>query len=294
MKVLILGAKGNLGQQLVKIFLLNKKNKVIAWDKYNLDITDKNEVNKKIVQLNPNLIINASAYNAVDACEESKEQFELAKKINGYAVGYIAKAAEKVGAVFIHYSTDYVFDGENKNGYKENDRPDPISNYGKSKLLGEKKILELSKINSKFCYYIIRTSKLFGPVGKSKMSKKTFFDMMFDLADHKKEIKVIDGEVSCFTYTKDLAQATYALVSNKNNKRNKGIYHIINSLSCAWYEAAKFLFSISKKNVKLIPVNSDEFPRPAKRPKYSVLLNTKLKPLRTYQEALKEYLKISV
>ncbi|NCF75513.1 MAG: sugar nucleotide-binding protein [Xanthomonadaceae bacterium] len=156
-------------------------------------------------------------------------------------------------------------------------------------MLGEKKILELSKINDKFYYYIIRTSKLFGPLGKSKGVKKSFFDIMQNLSKYKKEIKVVDGETSCFTYTKDLAQATYKLV---NDKTDKGIYHINNSSKCTWYEATKFLFNITKKKIRIIPISPNEFLSSAKRPEYAVLLNTKLKPLRSWKTALKEYLKV--
>ena len=292
-KILILGAKGNLGGQLVKVFQADYN--IIAWDKEEIDITDKELVFKKVGDIKPDIIINAAAYNAVDKCEpsfaeasegeEDKEQFELAKKLNGDAVGYLAEAAINVGAILIHYSTDYVFFGDNKEGYKEDDQPKPINKYGESKLMGEQELITRSGSGLK--WYLIRTSKLFGPKGESKLTKPNFFDIMLKLSKEKDFIDVVDEEASCFTYTPDLAQATKKLVESG---KGYGIYHIVNSGPCAWYEAATKLFRIADVDIKVNPVNSDKFPRPAKRPKYSALLNTKLEPLRDWKEALKEYL----
>lgn len=292
-KVLILGFKGNLGQQLVKVF--EKNYEVVACDREELDITKKKLVDKKIKNLKPDIIINAVAYNAVDKCEADEDELKLAKKINGEAPGVLARAALKNNAILIHYSSDYVFDGENENGYREGDNPNPINKYGETKLMGERAIMNLSEKGLK--YYIIRTSKLFGPEGKSKGAKPSFFDIMLKLGEKppyakasdgkKDEIDVVDEEVSCFTYTPDIAKETKELIENNNPF---GIYHVVNSGQCTWYEAAKELFEIADIGVKVSPVTSEKFPRPAKRPKYSVLLNTKLKPLRKWQDALKEYL----
>ncbi|MDR3559774.1 MAG: sugar nucleotide-binding protein, partial [Candidatus Pacebacteria bacterium] len=111
-KILIIGAKGMLGQELVKVFKSDKDYKVIGWDKSDIDITREKEVDKKIGIIKPEVIINAAAYNAVDKCEESKKEFELAKKVNGLAPGYLAKATKKQKAILVHYSSDYVFDGD--------------------------------------------------------------------------------------------------------------------------------------------------------------------------------------
>ncbi len=288
-KVLILGSQGNLGSQLEIIFNQDKNYKVVSWDKKDLDITNEKEMDAKIVQLRPDVIINASAYNAVDECEKNKKEFKLASFINGTAVGALAETAKKIKALFIHYSTDYVFDGNKKEGYREDDIPNPINKYGETKLLGEKLIQKIKDKN--FKYYIIRTSKLFGQPGKSEFSKKSFFDIMLELGERsefsKKEIAVVNEEVSCFTYTKDLARATKNLLSL--NKK-KGVYHITNNFPCTWYEAAEILFKIVGKKIKIKSVKSDFFPRPARRPKYSILLNTKVEPLRSWPDALEEYL----
>jgi dTDP-4-dehydrorhamnose reductase len=309
-KILILGSNGMLGQELINTFEKDKDYKVLAWDRGDLDIMDEKQVNKKISKLKPDFIINAAAYNAVDKCETDKKEFELAKIINGKAPGYLAKVAKKVGAVFVHYSTDYVFGGENPEillepsgcthacsscalhksfkppiGYGENAEPTPISNYGKSKLMGEK---EVQKVKGK--YYLIRLSKLFGKSGKSEGAKKSFFDVMLGLGKNPPAggVKVVDEETSCFTYAPDLAKKTKEIMESK---KPFGIYHITNSGACTWYEAVLELYGQTKLKTKVIPITAKEYPRPAKRPYISTLINTKLNPLRSYKEALEEYLK---
>jgi dTDP-4-dehydrorhamnose reductase len=310
-KILIIGAKGMLGQELVKVFKKDKDYKVIGWDKEDIDITKEKEVAKKIAFPKPNIIINAAAYNAVDKCEKDKKEFTLAKKVNSLAPGYLAKVAKKTKAVFIHYSTDYVFSGNIKNllnqepqgcthvcatcslhqnqqiGYDEAAKPKPISKYGQTKFLGEKEVAKSTKN-----YYLIRTSKIFGKPGASEGAKKSFFDVMLEVGKNPpaggKEVKVVDEEVSCFTYAPDLAKKTKEIV---DAKKPFGIYHIINRDSCTWYEACVELYRQTKIKTKIIPVESSAFPRSAKRPAFSVLVNTKLNPLRSYKEALKEYLK---
>lgn len=282
-KILILGAKGNLGQQLVKTFAAD--NEVIAWDRGEIDITDRGLIFKKVADVKPELVVNAAAYNAVDQCEASGEEYELAKKINIDGPKYLAEACLLGGAALIHYSTNYVFDGEKKDGYRETDQPKPVNRYGKSKFHGEKRILELSGRGLK--WHIIRTSKLFGPPAAGETSKRSFFDLMLELSQGKNKLEAVDEELSCFTYTPDLARATGDLI-DKNC--GYGIYHITNGGACTWYGAALELFRIAGTAVKVAPVSGDRLARPARRPKYAVLLNGKLPALRDYREALKEYL----
>jgi dTDP-4-dehydrorhamnose reductase len=305
-KILIIGSNGMLGQELVKIFKKDGDYKVIAWNRRDLDIGNEKEVMKKIAFTKPQIIINAAAYNAVDKCEENKGEYELAKKINGLAPGYLAKAAKKNKAVLVHYSTDYVFDGNFEKlinneprgcthvcatcslhqnqaiGYCEDDLPDPISNYGKSKLMGEK---ELAKNTKK--YYLIRISKIFGKPALSEGAKRSFFDVMLELGRKNKEVQAVDEETSCFTYAPDLARKTKEII---DSNKPFGIYHVTNSGPCTWYEAALELYRQSRLKIEVIPVDSSAFPRPAKRPYYSVLVNTKLNPMRDWKEALREYL----
>ncbi|MBU0648051.1 dTDP-4-dehydrorhamnose reductase [Patescibacteria group bacterium] len=286
-KVLIIGSKGMLGQELTRVFGVDNNYNVTAWDKGEIDITQVSRTKDQILESKPDIIINTAAYNAVDKCEKDKKEYEIAKLLNGYAPGNLAEIAQEIGAIFVHYSTDYVFNGSpDKQEFIENDEPNPISNYGRSKLLGEQQVQAKGDK-----YYIIRLSKLFGKPALSKESKRSFFDIMLELgkkmAKENKELKVVNEEVSCFTYAPDLAQTTKEIIETN---QPYGIYHITNSKACTWYEAAHELFALTKINVNLKAVTSDEFPRPAKRPKFSVLKNTKLSPLRNYKEALKEYL----
>ena len=283
-KILILGSKGNLGRELMRV--LGNDYRLTLWDREEIDITDKELLTQKIKEIKPRYIINAAAYNAVDKCEENPREFELAKKVNGKAIGYLADIAIEIEAALVHYSSDYVFNGENINGYLEDDEPEPLNKYGESKLLGEKELI--SRRSQGLNWFLIRTSKLFGSKGESGASKPSFFSIMHKLSGERRVLDIIDEEVSCFTYTSDLANMTKDLIEGSYDS---GIYHITNSGPCTWYEAAKTYFKLARIKVKVNPVKADIFPRPAKRPKYSVLLNTKLKPLRNYQEALKDYLK---
>jgi len=296
-KILILGARGNLGGQLARV--LGNQYRLLLWDRGELDITDKEDLAEKIREHKPHIIINAAAYNAVDKCENDEKEFALARKLNGEAVGFIADAALAVGAKLVHYSTDYVFGGWSYNenagvidkikkqgGFREDDEVSPVNRYAETKRAGEEELIKRGKNGLK--YYLIRTSWLFGPQGESDLAKPSFFDTMLRLSETREALDAVDEEVSCFTYSPDLAQATKELIEEE---REYGIYHIANSDPTSWYGAAKELFFLAGKKIRLNPVASDKFPRPARRPKYSVLKNTKLKPLRSYKKALEEYLK---
>lgn len=288
LKVLIFGAKGNLGSQLVKIFSADSGYDMIGWDNSEIDITDRELIMKKVSDIKPAIIINAVAYNGADKCEDNDLEYDLAKKMNIDAPRYLAEAAMSVKATLVHYSTDYVFSGDKEKGYKEDDVPAPINRYGKTKFHGEKQIIQYSGSGLK--WFLIRTSKLFGPKGDSEFSKPGFFDIMLQFAKEKDSLDVVDEEVSCFTYTPDLAKATKELIESG---KGFGIYHLVNSKSCSWYQATRYLFRAAKLKVRLNPISSDDLVRPAKRPKFSVLKNTKFAKLRDWREALNEYLKIA-
>jgi len=282
-KVLILGAKGMLGQELVREFNISG-NEVIGWDKEELDITDYEATQKKIAELNPSILINAVAYNLVDKIEEDPNIFELAKNINGEAVGNLARVCKENNITFVHYSSDYVFRGDNCAGYKEEDKVNPVNKYGEIKAIGENQVLN---IGGKF--YIIRLSKLFGKPAVSTGAKKSFVDIMIWLATEggKIHLDLVDEEFGCITYAPDLAKLTRSIVEDN---KSFGIYHGSNSGVCSWYEWAKEIFKLKDIRIDITPVSGDKFPRPAKRPMYSELLNTKLPQQRSWQEALKEYL----
>lgn len=273
MHVLILGAKGMLGSMLVKAFS-DSENQVSAWDFEDCDITNAEETKEKIIALHPEVIINAAAYTNVDEAEEKKE---LAFSVNQTAVANIAAAAKKIGAVVVHYSTDYIFQGKKEEGYTEDDESVKAVNvYGASKRAGEI-ILKSAGIP----YYIIRTAWLYGPNGKN------FVTTMLTLAQTHKELKVVNDQHGGPTYTKDVAYFTKKLL-RKNHP--SGVYHAVNAGHTTWYEFAKEIFQIAGKEVNVIPVTSAEFPRPAKRPMYSILNQTKGPSMRPWQEALKEFI----
>ena len=275
-KVLIIGARGMLGRELARIF---KDSNPLLWDKKEVDITNQGQVKQLIIDKSPDLIINAAAYTDVDASESNQK---LAGLINGKAVGYLSETASEIGAVFVHYSSDYVFNGKNEQGYREDDQPsNPINVYGRSKILGEKLLQDNCKK-----HYLIRSSGLFGKYGRN------FVDTILKLAKSQKEVKVVNDQFLKPTYAPDLAKVTKELIDKKHKF---GIYHLINEKAVNWYDFAREICQVYSdvNKVKLggiRPCLSKEFSRPAKRPKYSVLLNTKIKPLRPWPEALREYL----
>lgn len=278
MTVLVLGSKGMLGQELVKVF---SNNEVIAWDREDLDITNKIQVFQKITELRPDIILNSAAYNAVDKAEEDKD---LAFAVNAEAVKYLVQVSNEIGAIFVYFSTDYVFEGVKREGYEEGDAINPQSVYAQSKAKGEEYLRE---IGGK--YYLIRLSRLFGKPGIGDWSKKSFVDIILDLAQKRPELEVVDEELSSPTYAPDLAKITKELI---DQRYPFGIYHGANSGTCTWYELAGEALKLKNISCKMTPVPASHFQRSAVRPKYSVLLNTKLPSVRRWQEALKEYLSL--
>jgi len=285
MKIMLFGSEGMLGYYIQDLL---QSHEVVAFSHRDVDITDFDTVNKLIASDLPQIVINATAYNDVEN-SETPEGFKEAKLVNGEAVGNLAKATHKINGIFISFSTEYVFDGEKNDGYKENDYTSPINNYGRSKLLGEQLI---QRVTNKF--YIIRMSRLFGNSGRSIHSKKSFVDLMLDIAKEKNNVLLVNDEISSPTYAHD------AVKSIENILRKNlpfGIYHITNSGQCSWHEFAVEAFYLYKKIAPKfkIPdikqVSSDEFKRKAVRPKFSVLLNTKLPPLRNWKLALGDYIK---
>ena len=259
-KTLIIGASGMLGFDLCKAFP-----DAVRLTHRELDITNRDKVLEFIGRIKPDLVINSAAYTDVEGCEDNQE---LAFQVNGYGPGYIAEACNKMGAVLVHFSTDYVFDGS-MNEYLESDTPNPINAYGRSKLLGEQKIAE--KMDD---YRIIRISWLFGAHGKN------FVETMLKLSCEMTEVKVVNDQFGKPTYTVDLAHKILEIT-----ELEPGIYHMTNEGICSWYEFASAFIN------NAVPCTSEEFPRKAKRPKYSVLINTKTGPMRHWKEALKDYLK---
>jgi dTDP-4-dehydrorhamnose reductase len=259
-KVMILGSSGMLGSDLCEVFP-----DAICFSHKDLDVTNRQLVIDVIRENDPDIVINAAAYTKVDQAEDEQE---LSFAVNGYAPGYIAEACSLIGAKLIHFSTDYVFDGT-KQEYTESDKTNPINTYGRSKLLGEQ---EIAKHTDN--YIIIRTSWLFGKHGKN------FVDTMLKLSPQMETVKVVSDQFGKPTNTADLARKTADLIESA-----PGIYHITNDGTCSWYEFASAAIN------NTTPCTTKEYPTKAKRPKFSILTNTKTTPMRHWKEALNDYIK---
>lgn len=280
-KVLITGAKGMLGQEIVRVFSANPLWQVVGWDFENLDITDAKSVENKLTAAEPQLVINCAAYNNVDGAEAEPEKAAL---LNTTAVAHLAHTTAQLGVTLVHFSTDYVFDGTNRDGYIETDTPNPQSVYARTKAAGEVAAQDNPK------HYVIRLSRLFGKPAASTNAKKSFVDVMIGIAAKQSTINVVDGEYSSPTYAPDLARATYDMVKLQSPY---GTYHRTNDGACTWYTFAKEIFRLVGKNTAVTGVPPETFPRPAARPAYSQLRTTKLPPLRSWQDALAEYLGVA-
>ena len=271
-KVLVTGADGMLAFDLIPV--LNNRYQVYCLSKRQLDITDKKSIESAVFGIRPEIIINCAAFTKVDECEINS----LCYDVNGLGVCYLASASEKVRAKLVHFSTDYVFDGNTSQMYSENDDRNPVNTYGKSKLFGEI-ALEASSAKS----LLVRVQWLFGHNGAN------FVKTMLNLASSKKEIKVVSDQFGRPTSTKMVSRAVDWLLQQDA----EGKWHVASSNFCSWYDFAKGI--LKNHPVTVLPCSSDEYPRPAKRPKNSVLSVDKAvlngSPLFPWQDHLQEYLK---
>ncbi|MGG3888391.1 dTDP-4-dehydrorhamnose reductase [Metabacillus fastidiosus] len=275
MKVLITGAGGQLGRELVKVFS-EAGYCVFPFKKEHLDITNQQDIKLVFKLITPDIVINAAAYTNVDECET---EVEKAFHINGLGPYYLAKEARVWKVSFYHISTDYVFCGNKASPYDEYDHAQPKTVYGKSKRLGEELVLKTYENSS-----IIRTSWLYGSIGED------FVKTMLKLSEEKSELKVVSDQLGSPTYTKDLAKTILKLI----NKPYK-IYHVTNSGSCTWHDFAKEIFLISDRKTIIKPVTTLEYGSKVSRPNYSVLSHQELNKvgikMRCWKEAIREYLK---
>ena len=273
-KILILGSKGMLGGQLLRVF----SSSAIGWDREDCDVTDAENFKFKILNLKLKGIINCVAYNDVDGAEEKQD---IANLLNAKVPENLAKICKQLNIPLVHFSTNYIFDG-GTGEYGENDEPSPKSEYAKSKYGGE-----LAIKNNADKYYIIRTAVLFGPKGESDLSKKSFVELMTELGQKQNRIQAVADEINSLTYAPDLAAAVKKILADK---MPYGVYHITNSGFASWYDFATEIFRIQGKKIDLVPVSASEFARKAVRPKKAVLVNSILPPLRPWQNALAEFL----
>ena len=274
MRILITGANGQLGTELMKVL---EGYEVHGFNKDQLDITNPNNVRECMENIEPDVVIHCAAYTNVDGCESN---VDLAYKINASGAGYVATECLKIGSAMVYVSTDYIFNGQKGQPYYEFDKPNPINTYGKTKLAGEEIVRSTLKR-----HYIARTAWLYGTQGKN------FVKTMLQLAETQKNINVVNDQTGSPTNVLDLARAIKLLIESKKY----GTYHVTNSGSCTWYEFAKKIFELRGIEIEVNPLTTDQLDRPAKRPKNSVLKNFNLEAnlkysTRSWEEALKEYL----
>ena len=274
MKILVAGAKGQLGKEITKQF--GRKYELILHDVDTLDIADYNAVDSVLQSLLPNVVINAAAYTNVEKAEEDTDQAFI---INAIGAQNLALAAKKIQAKLFQISTDYVFDGLKVSPYHEFDNPAPLSVYGKSKLWGEL----LVKQTSVNCF-ILRTSWLYG-------DGHNFVRTMLRLAEQKDELSVVADQYGTPTYTKDLVWVIDKLMPTDFY----GMYHASNNGICTWYNFAKKIFTFAGKTLNVKPLSTAEYPNKAQRPMYSVMENRMLhlrgfNVMRSWEEALQDYI----
>ena len=287
MKIVLFGKNGQLGWEFQRI--LPVFGDVVSFGREEADISDHLAVQKILSELKPNLIINASAYTEVDLAET---QSDMAKKINGISPGIMAETARKIGAALIHFSTDYVFDGNSKAAYTEEDIPGPLNMYGKSKLMGEDNIKQAGN-----AYIIFRTSWVYSMHGNS------FVNKVLGWARKNKTLKIVNDQISNPTWARMLAVTTgLMLAQNKVDlfeafKAKHGIYHLAGAGYISRYEWAKHILANDSKRTEQLtqaiePALSKDFPTPAMRPLFSALNCTKFEKtfdlrLPAWEESLK-------
>ncbi len=273
---LVTGAGGMVGTDL-RHALEIRDEEVVALTKSDLDITDSRAVNAAIVHARPSIIVNCAGYTRVDDAETNER---LANAINGSSVEFLAQAANSIDALLLHISSDFVFDGRKPTAYEINDPPSPLSAYGRSKLLGETAATHASK------YVIVRTSWLFGVHGAN------FVEAIGNqMREGTSPLRVVNDQRGRPTYTAHFADALIRIA----NLDTRGIIHYADEPDCTWYDFASAIVEELGADVAVKPVSSDEFPRPATRPQYSVLSTeryerlTGVKP-ESWREGLREYL----
>lgn len=263
-KILITGKDGQVGWELQRT--LAPHGHITAFDRHSLDLQHPDKIRDIIRELKPVIIVNSAAYTAVDKAETD---LEVAKAVNGTAPGILAEEAKRLGALLVHYSTDYVFDGTSSKPYLEIDATNPLNAYGKTKLDGEKSIQAVGGN-----YLIFRTSWVYGMRGKN------FLLTMLRLAKEKEHLSIVGDQIGAPTWSRLIAEATAAVLANRKEFGDvKGIYNLTSAGSTSWYGFADAIFKHCEgsKKPNLKEITTADYPLPAKRPQFSVLSHDKLK-----------------
>lgn len=276
-KILVTGSNGQLGNELRELASSFLQYEFIFTDVAELSITDSAAVDKMFQELKPAYLINCAAYTAVDKAESEKE---LNNQINGMAVGILASACQQTGTKLIHISTDYVFNGNASHPLTEDGEVDPVNAYGASKLLGEQLAFENNSQS-----IIIRTSWVYSFYGNN------FVKTMMRLMKERESIGVVNDQVGSPTYAADLAQAVLQIISS--GRWVPGIYNFSNEGVISWFDFANEIKRLIGSSCVVNPLSTEQFPTPARRPKYSVLNKTKIQQtfsiqLRDWKESLKK------
>ena len=258
MRILLTGRNGQVGWELER--KLAPLGEVIATDRATLDLADPDAIRRVVRETKPDVIVNAAAYTAVDKAESEPE---LAMRINGFAPGVLAEEAKRLGALLLHYSTDYVFDGEKTTPYVEDDPPNPLNVYGRTKLEGERAIQA-----SECRHLILRTSWVYGARGKN------FLLTILRLAGERQELRVIDDQVGAPTTSGMIAAATAVLLPGvMKDAQAQSLYHISASGATSWYGFAREILMRTGLRNRVIPISSRQYSAAARRPRKSVLDN---------------------
>jgi dTDP-4-dehydrorhamnose reductase len=282
MKVAVIGANGQLGMDVSEGFVRNGDD-VRPLTHAEVDIASADSVCRTMAEINPEVIVNTAAMHNVESCEQEPLK---AYAVNALGARNLARTARELGAVLIHVSTDYVFDGAKKEPYLEDDAAAPLNVYGNSKLAGEAFIrAETDK------HFILRTSALYGSSPCRAKGGRNFVELMLKLAKERDELRVVDDEVVSPTSTVELSRQIVLL--SRTDKF--GLYHATSEGSCTWYGFARKIFEIANTKVNLVIARPNEFPSKVRRPKYSVLENHGLTAMginsfRSWEQGLYSYL----
>jgi len=256
-KILLTGRNGQVGWELAGT--LAAVGEVVALDRASLDLCDAAAIRRVVRELRPDIVVNAAAYTAVDRAES---EADIASRVNGAAPGILAEEARRLGALLIHYSTDYVFDGEKDAPYTEGDRPNPLSSYGRSKLEGE------SAIRASGCrHLILRSSWVYSHRGQN------FLRTILRLARERPELRVVDDQFGAPTSAITIARATAAIL---RDPRYEGLFHMSAGGSTSWHGFAQTILEHESLSTRLIPIPSKDYRSAARRPRNSVLDNSRL------------------
>jgi len=257
---LVLGARGMLGSELVRALASRGRTRVAAWDVDEIDIGDAGSAARKVEALEPETIFNCAAMTDVDGCESDRE---TAERVNGLGPRILAAAAEKIGALLVHVSTDFVFDGKKRSPYREEDEPSPISAYGRSKLMGERGVMA-----SRGRWIVARTAWLYGSGGdEDGGGRKDFVDTVLALAARGGVLRMAVDQTGSPTYARDLAEALRDLAASGA----EGLFHAVNRGAVTRFGWAGKILDLAGVEADLAEALAADFPRPAARPAYSAL-----------------------